>query len=96
MTCMLYQNSQVKLHLVVFYSYYTDLAGTMDYKKELNIDIWAHCYVNDACRAPAFFPEEFNEIAILILEHDLNMQRHDINSDNGRNVYKHLVNVLST
>ncbi len=70
-------------------------AGTVDHKKELDIDVWAHCYVSDACRAPPFFPEEFNEVAMFILRRDLNMQRNDINNDNARNVYRHLVNTLS-
>lgn len=68
----------------------------MDYKQELNADAWAHCYVNYASKAPEFYPEEFDEVAKLILERDLNMQRHEINSNNARNVFKHIVDVLST
>lgn len=71
-------------------------AGTIDHKKELSIDCWVHCYTNYACKAPNFYPEEFDQAAVVILQQDLNIQKCDINISNARIVYLHLVNVLST
>ena len=70
--------------------------GASDFKKGLNVECWSHCYTNHACKAPTFFPEEFAVAAIAILFQDLHLQENDININNAKTVYLHLVNKFSS
>ena len=71
------------------------LTGTEDYIKSLDFDGWVHCYVNHCCKAPDYYPEEFNRAAKETLRQTLHMEKDDINENNAKLVYLHLLNVFT-
>ena len=64
-------------------------AGTHDFKKALDMNAWAYCYIHQCCKAQEFYSDEFNEAATAIIK---NMDKQNINVDNAKYVYLHLVN----
>lgn len=70
-------------------------AGTSDFKKPLAIDGWAHCYINYCCKQPAMYPDEFDVAARAILRQDLGMEKHEVDEDNAKLVYIHLLHIFT-
>ena len=56
---------------------------------------WSFCYTKLACRAP-LCPPEFEEAATVIMREELQMTKDDINTDNAKSVYLHLINVFES
>ena len=69
--------------------------GSQSYKKELDYDVWIHCYLEHARNPPALYPPEFEAAAMAIIEQDFNMTKDDITLQNAEIIYLHLVQVLS-
>ena len=44
--------------------------GTSDFRKELDVEAWAFCYIHHSCKAPVLFPEEFARAATAVLDQD--------------------------
>lgn len=71
-------------------------AGTQDYKKPLANRRWAYCYLNHCCRSPDLYPVEFNTAARMIILQDFNMDKSDINVNNAKIIYLHLLHIFTT
>ena len=69
--------------------------GTVNFIKNLDADAWCYSYVNYAQQPEPFYPDEFYNAAVAILQTDLNLQPIDINIENAETVYKHLLNIFS-
>ena len=69
--------------------------GTTSFKKSLNFNVWAHCYLQYAYRAPSFYPEEFNVAANAILA-ELHITQQDITVSTAKTIYLHLCSKFST
>jgi len=59
------------------------------YRQELNLDVWSHCYLEDAYLPDPFFHDEFAAAADAVLGL-LNMNCADITISNAKAVYLHL------
>ena len=68
--------------------------GTNNYKKALDFDVWAHCYLKVACCPEPFFPPEFQNAADMIL-HNINSSRNDITHSNASSIYQYLVSIIN-
>ena len=72
---------------------YITHAGTVSYRKPLNLMIWSHCYLEFAYQSPPFYPSEFEKAATAILA-EMNMTQQDINISNAPAVYWHLCSII--
>ena len=63
--------------------------GTTSYKQSLNFNVWAHCYLQYAYKAPPFYPKEFSDAADAILA-ELHTSQQDITVSTAKTIYLHL------
>ena len=63
--------------------------GTTSYKQSLNLNVWAHCYLQHAYNAPPFYTEEFNAATDAILA-ELHTSQQEITVSTARTIYLHL------
>lgn len=68
--------------------------GTTSYKQSLNFNVWAHCYLQYAYKAPPFYPEEFNVAADAILA-ELHTSQQEITVSTAKTIYLLLCNKFS-
>ena len=68
--------------------------GTSSFKRALNFDVWAHCYLEVAQCSEPFFPVEFKVAADAIL-HNINSSRDEITHDNASAMYQYLVSIIT-
>ena len=71
-----------------------ELLGATSFRKALNFDVWAHCYLKVAHHPDPFFPPEFENVADVILL-KINLSRDDITYANASAIYQYLVSVVS-
>ncbi len=68
-------------------------AGTTCYKQCLNYEVWSHCFLAYAYKAPPFYPIEFEEAAAAVLG-EMNMTYQDISVENANAIYLHLCSIM--
>ena len=68
-------------------------SGTRSYKKALDFEVWAYCFLGYARNAPPFHPDEFHVAADTILN-DLHTTRKNITFDVPKTLHLHLCNVM--
>ena len=69
--------------------------GTQSYKKELDYDVWIHCYLEYARKPPPLHPPEYEAAATAILERDFDITKDDITLQNAEAIYVYLIQVMS-
>ena len=68
--------------------------GTASCKKNIDLEVWAHCYIEHARKPPPFYPSEFKDAADAVINRDFDMTQQDINEENAELIYLHLVNMM--
>ena len=80
---------QLEQLISAHYNSYVYHVGTVNLKKNLDIDAWCYSYLNYARQAEPFYPEEFYNAAEAILQTDLRLNPRDITLENAESVYQH-------